>query len=148
LGQKINLCQNFLARSPTTLQVFLDHGAGPHALDLHGETPLHYAALLEEVQLVNQLAGAGADALGPDSEGDIPLFWAGQAETRAELMNGCWTKMSFLHLFLLKAPELSKRTGRRALAQFCRSMHRVLQEMSTFHLRDALGGSATKAQVD
>ena len=100
--------------------------------------PLHYAALLEEVQLVNQLVRAGADALTPDTEGDMPLLWAGQAETRAELMNGCWAQISFLHLLLLNAPTLSKHAGRKVLARLCRSTHRVLQELSICHLRDAL----------
>ena len=130
-----------LARSPTTLQVLLDHGAETQALDLHGETPLHYAALLEEVQLVNQLVRAGADALAPDTEGEMPLLWAGQAETRAELMDGCWAQISFLHLLLLNAPTLSKLTGRKVLARLCRGTHRALQELSIYHLRDALGGS-------
>lgn len=84
-----------------TVQLLLDRGADVHIADFGGETPLHFAAVKEEVVVVKQLLLAGADALAPDTDNYIPLLWADEADTRAALMDGCWGKLSFvmvLHL--------------------------------------------------
>lgn len=47
-----------LANSLLTLHVLTHAGAEIHMQDLHGETPLHYAADLENVVLVKQLVSA------------------------------------------------------------------------------------------
>lgn len=53
------------------------------ARDVHGETPLHFAALAEDIPVVKQLFLAGADALASATQGDIPFFLAYEADTRA-----------------------------------------------------------------
>lgn len=50
---------------------------------MHGETPLHFAALAEDIPVVKQLFLAGADALASATQGDIPFFLAYEADTRA-----------------------------------------------------------------
>eukprot|EP00434_Breviolum_minutum_P014051 symbB.v1.2.012392.t1/scaffold857.1/size218589/7 len=89
------------ARSPTTVETLLWHGADVHAQDWNGEMPLHFAALNEDVPIVKQLLLAGADPLAPDAVLDTALLWAYAADTRAALMDGCWRNMSFSTLFLL-----------------------------------------------
>lgn len=66
-----------------TSQILSAHGADVKARDVHGETPLHFAALAEDIPVVKQLFLAGADALASATQGDIPFFLAYEADTRA-----------------------------------------------------------------
>ena len=51
------------ARSPTTVETLLWHGADVHAQDWNGEMPLHFAALNEDVPIVKQLLSCSLQAL-------------------------------------------------------------------------------------
>ena len=132
------------ARSPTTVETLLWHGADVHAQDWNGEMPLHFAALNEDVPIVKQLLLAGADPLAPDAVLDTALLWAYAADTRAALMDGCWRNMSFSTLFLLNWQALSDHAGCHNLKQLCRSLCHMARVHRT---SDAIGGGVYHAVV-
>ena len=55
------------------LSILLAYGANIQARDVHGWTPLHYAAYLGHVDTVEQLLLYGADAVATDHQGRTPL---------------------------------------------------------------------------
>jgi len=60
-------------RSAAVMQVFLDAGAGVHAVGEYGITALHYAL---HADVARQLIAAGADVHAVDTLGKQPLFYA------------------------------------------------------------------------
>jgi hypothetical protein len=134
-----------LANSPVTLQVLIQHNANVHLHDRRGETPLHYAAFLDNAPLVKQLVCAGGDALSPNINGDVPLYWCCEADTRAALMDGCWQKLSYLSVFMLNAHILSPHLPGRKLGHLCRSLYRFVRFNVPHDAPDLLAGSAACA---
>ena len=110
---------------PSCLQLLVDRRANVHVQGAEGETALQFAAVNERIHLVKQVANAGADALAQDAEGDIPLLWAYQEDTRAALMDGCW-RISFRTLFQMNVGILCVYASDRLLGQLCRSLRRLV----------------------
>jgi hypothetical protein len=131
-----------LANSPLTAHVLIHAGVDIHQQDRHGETPLHYAADLENACIVRQLISAGADSLAPNSDNEVPLLIACEADTRAALMDGCWHSLSYLILFLLNAQTLSDYASERPLRQLCRSLSNFFRQKRS---QDVAGGSSEMA---
>jgi len=65
----------------TAALVLISAGADPNAADTrpvigHGATPLHFAADLDDSELVRALIAAGADVNAQSLAGHTPLWWA------------------------------------------------------------------------
>ena len=50
-------------------------GAGVDSKDCDGQTPLHYAALSDQLEAYEALLQAGADENLADDEGETPSSW-------------------------------------------------------------------------
>ncbi len=83
------LMQAVQSKSPVHVQVFLDHGADPNAVDHRGFTALHRAAEMGQVDVVKELLAAGA-RVDVEAEGHTPESLAkGQGQTAiVELLRG------------------------------------------------------------
>lgn len=60
---------------PTVLKAMLKRGANVNVKDSTGDTPLHWAALHQNVASVKMLLAAGADPGAKDTEGRTPAYW-------------------------------------------------------------------------
>ena len=59
----------------------------PVLSELHGETPLHIAAVRSDVELIDLLIQAGADQTVQTSKGKTPLNLATEAGREAEVLH-------------------------------------------------------------
>ena len=137
-----------LTHSPMTVQVLLAGRADVHVRDLHGETALHFAAISENVAFVKQLIMAGADPLTPNEEGDVPLLWGREVDTKGALLEGCWHDMSYTMLFLLNLRTLSAYTTCRPLEKLCKCMRKLLCEYVLHDEADFPGGAESNAPTE
>eukprot|EP00438_Fugacium_kawagutii_P027022 Skav232520 [mRNA] locus=scaffold1096:926666:934699:- [translate_table: standard] len=115
---------------------------------MFGETPLHFAAISENVDLVKRLIAAGADALAPNTEDGIPLLWCHEVDTTAALLDGCWQQMSFTLLLLLNSKTLSAYVGCRKLEVLCKSLRNQVCEQMLHDQADFNGGSSGSVAGD
>lgn len=75
----------YLPNGPEVVRVLIEHGADPNHRggdDTAGETPLHWAASNDDVDIARVLLDAGADAEAPDGSIGTPLDNA--------IGYGCW----------------------------------------------------------
>lgn len=122
----------------------LERGANVHACDLHGQTPLHFAAWMEQDIVIQDLIAFGGNPLQHDHDCDVPLVCCEEPTTRAALMDGCWHKLSFCHILLLLLPALRAFLQKDQLRTLCRAVRRrdlFLESTDKLRFDDALGGS-------
>ena len=62
--------------SPTTVRRCINAGANPNARDEHERTPLHFATMREDSEIVRVLLNAGADPNARTKRGQTPLHHA------------------------------------------------------------------------
>jgi ankyrin repeat protein len=55
------------------VKLLLEHGADPNTQDEYGDTPLHWAAFGDNVEVVKLLLEYGADPTVKDKDGRTPL---------------------------------------------------------------------------
>eukprot|EP00438_Fugacium_kawagutii_P022238 Skav229662 [mRNA] locus=scaffold1030:107154:109679:+ [translate_table: standard] len=125
-------------------QALLEHAADVNAGDLHGETPLHFAAWMEQDTLIPDLIATGGNPLQQDRDCDVPLVCCEEPATRAALLDGCWRKLSFCHILLLLLPALRRFLQADQLRTLCREVRRrdlFLESTQKLEFSDALGGS-------
>lgn len=68
------------------VELLLHYGANPNQRDCRGNTPLHLAAVSNQISIVTLLLNAGSDVLSLDQCGYSPLQLA---ETKLKLLQNC-----------------------------------------------------------